>query len=99
MVQFPEGAMMGLFLFTTMPILVLGPTQTPIQWVLGALSLGLKLTTQLHLLPRLRIHGATPPLSQYVFTAWYLIKQHIHLHDMVLKDMDNFTFTVIVPYL
>jgi len=69
MVQFPEGAMMGLFLFTTMPILVLGPTQTPIQWVLGALSLGLKLTTQLHLLPRSRMRGAILPLPQRAFMA------------------------------
>jgi hypothetical protein len=32
---------------------------------------------------------------KYVFKAWWLIKQEIHLHDMVLsfKQGDNFTFT------
>jgi hypothetical protein len=33
---------LGIFVFNTMSILALGPTQPPIQWVLGALSLGLK---------------------------------------------------------
>jgi hypothetical protein len=34
---------MGIFLFTTASRTVLGPTQPPIQWVPGALSLGVKL--------------------------------------------------------
>jgi hypothetical protein len=33
---------LGIFLFTTTSRLALGPTQPPIQWVLGALSLGCK---------------------------------------------------------
>jgi len=33
-----------------------------------------KLTTHLHLVPMLRMRGAIPPLSQYVFMAWYLVK-------------------------
>jgi hypothetical protein len=36
---------------------------------------GMKLTTYLHRLPRLRISGRIPPISQYVFTVWCLIKQ------------------------
>jgi hypothetical protein len=47
-----------------------------------ALSLGVKLTTHLHLVPRSRLHGAIPPLPQYVFIAWCLVKHR-----------DNFTFT------
>jgi hypothetical protein len=48
---------LGIFLFTTASRLALGTTQPPIQWVPGALSLGvkrpgLKLTTHLHLVPR-----------------------------------------------
>jgi hypothetical protein len=39
-VRFPAGA--GTFLFTTASRTVLGPTQSPIQWVPGALSLGVK---------------------------------------------------------
>jgi hypothetical protein len=67
--------------------MALGPTQPPIEWVPGALSLGVKergreATTHLHLLPRSRMHGAIPPLSQYVFMAWCLVKHR-----------DNFTFT------
>jgi len=36
------GRGLGIFLFVTMSRLALGPNQLPIQWVLGALSLGLK---------------------------------------------------------
>jgi hypothetical protein len=39
-VRFPEGA--GNFLFTTASRTALGPTRPPIQWVPGALSLGVK---------------------------------------------------------
>jgi len=35
---------------------------------------GVKLSTHLHPAPRLRIRGATPPLLQYVFIAWCLVK-------------------------
>jgi hypothetical protein len=35
-----------------------------------------KLTTHLYLVLRLRIHGATPRLPQYVFVARYLDKHH-----------------------
>jgi hypothetical protein len=64
----------------------LGPTQPPIQWVPGALTLGVKrpgvkLTIHLHLVPRSRMRGAIPPLPQYVFMAWCLVKHR-----------DNFTF-------
>jgi hypothetical protein len=33
---------LGIFLFTTASRTALGPTQPPIQWVRGALSLGIK---------------------------------------------------------
>jgi hypothetical protein len=33
---------LGIFLFTTASGTALGPTRPPIQWVLGALSLGVK---------------------------------------------------------
>jgi hypothetical protein len=34
----------------------------------------MKLTTHLHLVPRLKMREAVPPLLQYVFIAWCLIK-------------------------
>jgi len=42
-----------------------------------------KLTTYLHLVPRLKMRGAIPPLLQYVFILWYLV-----------KHKDNFTSTL-----
>jgi len=47
--------------------MALRPTQTPIQWVLEAPTLGVKWPgheADLHLVPRLRMRGVIPPLSQ-----------------------------------
>jgi hypothetical protein len=50
--------------------------QPPIQWLPGALSSGVKLTTHLHPVPRFRIHGAIPPpfytsfRGRYNFILW-----------------------------
>jgi hypothetical protein len=40
----------------------------------GSSGRGVKLITHLHLVPRSRMHGAIPPLPQYVFMAWCLVK-------------------------
>jgi hypothetical protein len=74
--------------FRTTFRLALGSTQPATLWVPGAFSLGLKrtsmkLTTHLHLAQRLRMCEAIPPLPQYSFMAWCLVKQR-----------DNFTFTL-----
>jgi len=45
---------------------------------------GVKLTTRLHIGPRLRMRGAIPPLLQYVFMACFLVKRR-----------DSFPFTLI----
>jgi hypothetical protein len=34
----------------------------------------MKLTNHLHLVPRSKMRGAIPPLSQYTFMAWCLVK-------------------------
>jgi hypothetical protein len=71
-----------------------GPTQSPIQWVPGALSLrikrpGIKLTTHLHLVLRSRIRGTIPPFPQYTFIVWCSVEKH----------MDNFTLPYrTIPY-
>jgi len=53
----------GIFLLATMSRLVLGASQNK------ALSLG-----QLHITHPLRMLGAIPPLPQYIFMGWNIIK-------------------------
>jgi hypothetical protein len=44
----------------------------------------MKLTTDRHLVPRLRTRGVVLP-PQYVFRTWCLIKQRISLHGVVIQ--------------
>jgi hypothetical protein len=66
-----------IFLFATESRPALGPTQPPIQWVAGALSLGVKLREADHSPPSSAeinnawIYTSTP---KYVFMAWCLVK-------------------------
>jgi len=88
--EFGSRQGVGIFLFTTASRPVLGPTHLLIHWTPGALSLGVndrivKLTTHLHLVPRWRICGSIPPLSQYAFIAWCSVE---------VKYRDNFTSTL-----
>jgi hypothetical protein len=69
-------------LWNTASRLALGPTQPPIQWVMGALSPGvnlwdMKLTTHLHLLSHMDVY----------------FQSHTHIHGIVLHVQSNFTFT------
>jgi hypothetical protein len=70
---------LGIFLFATMSRLVLGPIHPPVQWALGALSLGVKW------LRHEAGHSATSSAKvknvlscssnpHYVFMVWYLVK-------------------------
>lgn len=57
----------GIFLFSKPSRPVLGPSKTPIECLFGALlreysNWGVKVTTQLHLVPRLGMNGLLPPL-------------------------------------
>jgi hypothetical protein len=75
---FEFGQELGISLFTTMSRQVLGPTQPPIQWVPGALSLGIKQPG----------HKAdcSPPSSAKVKNVWsYTSTPPICLHGMVLR--------------
>jgi hypothetical protein len=78
------------FLFATASRLALSPPNllsNGFRWLLpqGQCGRGMKLITHLYLVPRLIMCGAIPPLSQYVFVAWCLIKQDIRFHGMVLS--------------
>jgi hypothetical protein len=73
-VRFPAG--LGIFLFTTASRTALEPTQPPIQWVPGALSV------------KRPGHGADhlPPSSAEVKNAWSNTSTPaIHLHGVVLS--------------
>jgi hypothetical protein len=73
---------LGIFIFTIMSRMALGPTQPPIQWVPGALSLGVKRPGR----------EAIPPLPQYVFMAWCLVKHR----DKAVKT-EYVVFWIVVP--
>jgi hypothetical protein len=67
---------LGIFLFTTASRTALGPTQPPIQWVPGALSLGLKRQG--------READHSPPSSAEVKEAWsYTSTPLIRLYGVV----------------
>jgi hypothetical protein len=66
--------------------MALGPTQPPIQWVPGALSLGVK--------RRGREADHSPPSSAEVKNAWSYTStpQYVFMKWCLVKHRDNFTF-------
>jgi hypothetical protein len=69
---------LGIFLFVTASRTVLGPIQPPIEWVLGAFSLGVKRPG--------REAAHSPPSSAEVKNAWsYISTPPIRLHGVVLS--------------
>jgi hypothetical protein len=67
---------LGIFLFTTASRPALGPTQPPIQWVSGALYLGVKLSG--------READHSTPSNAKVKNAWsYTSISPIRLHGVV----------------
>jgi hypothetical protein len=76
---FESRQWLGILLFTTSSRTSLGPTQPPIQWVPGAVSLGVKRpgreADHFHQVPRSRIRGTIPPFPQYAFMAWCSVKE------------------------
>jgi len=51
------------------------------------------MTIHFHLVLRSRMHGAIPPLPQYVFMAWCSVKAHGKLYFTVYMSV-NCTFTM-----
>jgi hypothetical protein len=88
-VQFLQG--LGIFLFATVSILTPGPIQPPVQWVLEALSPGVKWLghkadhspSSSAEVKNVWSYTSTPP---FVFMVWHLV-----------KSRDNFTLTFNVP--
>jgi hypothetical protein len=74
---------LGIFLFTA----ALRPTQPPIQWVAGALSLGVKRPG--------REVNHSPPSSAEVKNEWSYTStsQYVSMALCLVKHRDNFTFT------
>jgi hypothetical protein len=83
---------LGIFLFTTASRTALGPTQLPIQWVPGALSLGVKRPG--------READHSPPSTSEVKES---VELYLHSPNTPswrgarLKHRDNFTFTFCLP--
>jgi hypothetical protein len=86
---------LGIFLLTTVSRTALGPTQSPIQWVTGALSLGVKRPGREadHSPPSsAEVKNAwsytfTPP---YVFMKWCLVKHRDKLEQATYTIGENF---------
>jgi hypothetical protein len=78
---------LGIFLFTTASRTALGPTKPPIQWVPGALSLGVKRPG--------READYSPPSTAEVKNAWSYTStpQYVFMAWCLVKQRDNFTFT------
>jgi hypothetical protein len=80
---------LGIFFFTTVPRKALESTQPPIQWVPGALFLGVKR-------PRYEADHS-PPSSAEVKNAWSYTStpQYVFMARCLVKYGDNFTFTLL----
>jgi hypothetical protein len=76
--EFENRQGLGIFLFTTVSRPALGPTELPIQWIPGALSLGVK--------GQKRESDHSPPSNAEVNNTWrYTSTPSIRLHGLVLS--------------
>jgi hypothetical protein len=82
-VRFPTGTRI-ISLFATASRPAPRPVEPPIQWVTEVKRLGREADHSLPS-PRSRMSGAIPPLPQYAFIAWRLVKQRIRLDGVVLS--------------
>jgi hypothetical protein len=80
-----------MFSFSKYPNRSWGPSDLLLHGYVGALSpgvkrLGVRLTTLLHLVPRLRISGASPPLLPTVYVT--LFHNELFLKDYMKFQLD-----------
>jgi hypothetical protein len=75
-VRFPRG--LGIFLFTTASRTALVPTQPPIQWVPGALSLAVKRAGR-------EADHSPPSIAEVKQSVELYLHSPIHLHGVVLS--------------
>jgi len=75
--------------YTDTPSLLSNGYQGLFPW--GWSSGRVKLTTHLHLVPRSRLRVNVPPLPQYVFMVWYLIK---HRENLTFFKFDIYNLNV-----
>jgi hypothetical protein len=82
---------LGIFLFTTVSRQALGPTHPPIQWVLGALSMGVKR-------PGREANNSSPSSAEVKeCVELYLHSPYVFMGRYLVKHRDVFTFTTWVP--
>jgi hypothetical protein len=83
--EFDSRRRLGIFLFTIVSRTALGPTQPPIQWIPGALSLGVKRPG--------READHSSPSSAEVNNAWSYTStlQYVFMARCLVKHRDNFT--------
>jgi hypothetical protein len=86
--RFASRQGLGIFFSTAASRTALGPTQPPIQWAPGALSLGVKRPG--------READHSPPSSAEVKNAWSYtsIPHYVFMSWCLVKHRDNFTFTL-----
>jgi hypothetical protein len=58
---------------------------------------GMKLTTHIHLVPRLMC-GARPPLFQYILMAWYLSNRYGFMVWYLVKQGDSYAFYLYLAF-
>jgi hypothetical protein len=76
--RFESGQGLEIFLFTTASRPALQPTQPPIQWIPGALSLGLKLQGR-------EAYHSSPSSTEVKECVDLYLHSPVHLHSAVLS--------------
>jgi hypothetical protein len=92
-VQFPEGAMMAIFFFFFCHRIQTGSRAHPASY---PMSTGVKLSTHLQPVPRLRVRGAVSALPQYIFMAWCLVKHGDNFTCLLLMIIHLFCATLLL---